>query len=561
MENLNDLFKNNSKFTIYVVEQKFVIGRGLNYFKSYKGKPNYIDTDALAEKHIYKIYNWIEKNIPCISDMIKIAFNETNSMGLIEIIKALNKLFGTQIHQAAGPEVIDPIIIQEGKVLKKYITRLINLHKESFLAPTIIILLKDNNFERAKELLCECPNGIYVKFIKNSGKTEDYKIVNTGADNINDFINSFAEQSFSTCSNTQHSILLNKEWSGNSLVKEYAPRLLQYRAKLLCDEKNEIKENLNDCIFQLENRGEFFEKNNILRKNFLCIAKLYRVFCNDSGIQDMKDAYEIAKDLDNELLLAYIYKYAYFFGDKSVNEQNNLLDHAYNIFKTNKMADNAIYCKNNILVRQFDQGNLYPKNFADMLGNAINDVPGLVGMSHLYNNTGVAYMMSGYPDRASEFLDKGLELSNSTERQVQHLAMLCNKLIIESYYEQPIEYSHIKCILKQIFDSMVRNNQLPFISARYVMNLLIIAIRENKAWGKDILHQYDIVDLINSGLSCNELGTGQLLKQIGYVEEKLPECNIAARCHIPSKIVEVTGRREIFLEETGLNPFYFFTWL
>ena len=93
------------------------------------------------------------------------------------------------------------------------------------------------------------------------------------------------------------------------------------------------------------------------------------------------------------------------------------------------------------------------------------------------------------------------------------------------------------------------------------MNLLIIAIRENKAWGKDILHQYDIVDLINSGLSCNELGTGQLLKQIGYVEEKLPECNIAARCHIPSKIVEVTGRREIFLEETGLNPFYFFTWL
>lgn len=108
---------------------------------------------------------------------------------------------------------------------------------------------------------------------------------------------------------------------------------------------------------------------------------------------------------------------------------------------------------------------------------------------------------------------------------------------------------------------MVRNNQLPFISARYVMNLLIIAIRENKAWGKDILHQYDIVDLINSGLSCSELGTGQLLKQIGYVEEKLPECNIAARCHIPSKIVEVTGRREIFLEETGLNPLYFFTWL
>lgn len=286
--------------------------------------------------------------------MIKAIFTDFSPSSLVDTVVALNKLFGTQIHQAAGPEVIDPIIIQEGKIIKKYITQLINLHKDSFLAPTIIILLKDNDFDRAKELLCECPNGVRVKFIKNTGESELYKIINTGADNINNFIDSFAEQCFSTCSQTKHNILLNKEWAENSIIKLYAPRLLKYRANLLCDDKNEIKNYLNDCIDQLEKPDSLLESDDTLRKNFLCVAKLYRVFCNDSGSADMNDAYTIAKELDNQLLLAYVYKYTYFFEDKSIAEQNQLLEKAYKIFNDNGMADNAVYCKNNILVRQFD---------------------------------------------------------------------------------------------------------------------------------------------------------------------------------------------------------------
>lgn len=562
MEDIKSFFReDNSKFTIYVVEQKFAIGRGLDYFKSYKGKNNYIDTDALARKRIYKIYSWIEKRIPSIADMINIGFNGFSPAGLVETVVALNKLFGSQVHQAAGPEVIDPIIIQEGKIIKKYITKLINLHKDSFLAPTIIVLLKDNNFERAKELLCECPNGIRVKFIRNNGQSEIYKIVNAGAENINNFINSFAEQCFSTCSKTKHDILLNKEWAQNSIVKLYAPRLLKYRSNLLCDEKKEIESYLDECIVQLEERDALSESENILRKNFLCIAKLYRVFCNDFGEADMRDAYNIAKELDNQLLLAYVFKYAYFFENKSFNEQNQMLEQAYEIFMQNNMADNAIYCKNNMLIRQFDHGNIYAKQFSEMLGEAISDVPGLVGMAHIYNNTGIAYMMSAKPEYALELFDKGLEYAGSTDRQVQYFAMLCNKLITKSYYGEHIEFSYIKYIFTQIFDGMVRNDQLPFISARYVMNLFVISIKENKDWGKELLQQYDIISLFNNGLASNTLGNGQLLKQLNYVEQKLPECDIKSRCHLPTKVIETTGRRKEFIEETGLNPFYFFTWL
>lgn len=101
MDDIKSIFKeDNNKFTIYVVEQKFAIGRGLDYFKSYRGKSNYIDTDALAQKRIYKIYSWIEKRIPSITNMINIVFNGFTSAGLAEIVVALNKLFGSQLHQA-----------------------------------------------------------------------------------------------------------------------------------------------------------------------------------------------------------------------------------------------------------------------------------------------------------------------------------------------------------------------------------------------------------------------------------------------------------------------------
>lgn len=105
------------------------------------------------------------------------------------------------------------------------------------MSPTIIVILKDNDFDRAKELLCECPDGTCVKFIRNNGKDEIYRIVNTGVKDIDNFIDSFAEQCFNTCSKTKHDVLLNKEWAENSIVKLYAPRILKYRANLLCDEK------------------------------------------------------------------------------------------------------------------------------------------------------------------------------------------------------------------------------------------------------------------------------------------------------------------------------------
>lgn len=565
MDNIRELFREHSNFfTIYVVEQKFVLGQGRDFFKAYQGKPNYIDTDKMAKKFIFKVLSWINKRIPSIGDMVKVCFNGGSAVGIVDIVIAFSKLFMTQEHQAAGPDSIDPIIIQEGKVLKTYINQLINLHQDSIWAPAIIILLRDNNFERAKELLADCPNGIQVKFIHNNGKHELTKIINVGAKNVEEFITAFSQQCFSTCSHTKQGILINKEWSGNSKIKYYAPRLMKYRTNLLCDEKNEIRPYISACILELENslkNNKYSQQDIVLLQNFLCILKIYRVFCNDYGGNDIVEAMSLAKKLKNKIFEAYVYKYAFFLENTNLEEQNDLLQKAYDIFIENQMYDNAIYCKNNQLVRQFDTKQIKPKEFSDMVGEATSEVPGLVGMPHLYNNTGIAYMMNAEPDLAMEYFDIGLDYTKTIDRSVQKIALLENKLITKSYYNDNIEFSEIEKLMIQIFDGMVNNEQLPFISSRYAMNLLIIALRKQVQWGKELINKFEITKLLNSGLADNAIGSGQLLAQLNYIDKKYPELNLKSECNIPQKIIPVTGQRQNFIQKSGLNPFYFFTWL
>jgi len=566
MEDVQKLFREHmTRFTIYVVEQKFVVNRGYDFFKFYKGKPNYIDTDIMAENFVLKILEWVNKKTPILAELTKYCFDENEKAEMEDIVAALSKLFSAQEHQAAGPNIIDPIIIQEDRVLKKYINQIVNLHKESILAPAIIILLKDNDIERAMGIFSECPDGMYVKIIRNDEKHEFRKIINTGAENINGFINSFAQQCFDTCSNTKHDILLNDEWAGDSIIKNYAPRLLKYRASLICDDKNSIVDNLSTCIsditYEMKNNHSLSEHDRTLLKNFLCVSKIYNVFCKDHGGKDLEDALSLAKALDNDILTACVYKYAYFFTDKTIKEQNAFLDKAYDIFVENNMADNAIYCKNNKLVRQFDTDKINVREFRDLVGEATSDVPGLVGMSHIYNNAGVAHMMSANPDGALEFFDKGLEYAKFPERLVQRLSLQSNKLITKSYYQQKIDYSEICTQMIQIFDGMVENEQLPFISARYAMNILIVAYRSERRWVKQLLEEYDIINLLSLGLKNNTIGSGQLLAQLEYLDQKLPDLDLLSQVVKPKNITPVTGRRLKFIERSGLNPFYFCTWL
>lgn len=559
MENIRDFFKETEEaFTIYVVEQRFVVGRGADYFRSYKGKENYIDTNHLMKKRIFQILQGINKKIPDSAELIKNCFNLVSPVGLIDIITSLSKIFTVQEHQAAGPDVIDPIIIQEGDILPKYVNQIVALHKTSILRPTIIILLKDNDFSRAKILLSGCPHNTNIKMIRNSGETYIYKVINCGVDNPNDFLDAFSHQCFSTCSNTKRDILYNEDWSENSLIKLYSPSILQIRTQLLYQDKTLVRNDLNNFIKELDQKYTNNDLDRNLLLTFQCILRLYRVFCNDGGKKDISEAYEIAQSLDNEVLMAQVYRYAYFLDNFTFDEKISLLESAYNTFIINGMEDNAIYCKNNKLVRQFDTENININEFLSLQEESVHNVPGLVGMSHIYNNVGVAHLMNGYPDESISFFDKGLDYAYRPERCIQKIALLCNRLIAETYCFNKIDENELFKIMNLIFDNKELMN-IPFITARYAMNIVSIALAQSKELGLELIKKYPIKRLVQNAFKDNILGAGQLLNQISILNS-FYGIYLGDETQNHSKYIETTGIKKNFLTKTGYNPFIFSTW-
>ena len=560
MEDIRDFFKETDEaFTIYVVEQRFVVGRGSDYFRSFRGTPSYIDTNAIMKKRMTSIIQKISKHIPNTAELIKTCFGLTSPLGVLDVISILSKLFCVNEHQAAGPDVINPIIIQEGEIETKYINQIITLHKSSILRPTIIILLKDNDFDRAKRLLAECPHDTLLKMIRNSGETELYKVINCGAEDLDGFLDAFANQCFSTCSNTKRDILYSKEWSENSLIKLYSPLILQLRTNLLFRDKTLSAPVINELIKEIEEHNYTSEFDQKLLLSYTCILKLFRLFCNDGGVQDINDALKLARELDNDILLAHVYRNAYFFNDISFAEKMNMMDHAYNIFSNNNMMDHAIYSKNNKLVRQFDTDSVSVYDFLTMQEEAVHNVPGLVGMSHILNNVGAALLTSGHPDQSIEFFDKGLDYAYRPERSIQKIALLSNRAIAKTYCFAHVEEKELKMILNLIFDNKEVLN-LPFLSARYALNIVAIGFNQSPELGYELLQMYPVNKLIQTSLDGHRLGSGQLLLQVDTLTKKYGKIAHLADIHRGEHYLDAMGIRKEFIVKSTYNPCSFSTW-
>lgn len=563
MENnldIEELFNEHQEtFTIYVVEQRFANDKGRKFFNGFKGTENFISSEVEINKFINKITNWLGKNVPNLKNLVTDLLLNQKRAALNEIVLMMSQTFTTYNHQAVGPDVIDPIIIQEGKISKKRLNQLVNLHQYSILQPTIIIILKDNNFNRAKNLLQFCPNGMNIKFICNSGKSTIYKVINKGVDNINLFINMFVTQCFSTCSHTQREILFSEELRDESIISYYTPLMFKIRSKLLYDEKESCKADLNDIIENLSNIPQSDERFIYLINCFLCLAKLNRVFCNDSGTQDILDALTIAKEYENNILLAHVYRYAHFLPQTDESEQIPLLKKAQDIFIQNGMIDHALYCENNELILQFNSNKIRPRNFKALSEKAVNDVHGLVGISHIYNNTGVAYLLSGNPYDAIDNFKRGYELARKEDRTVQRLAIQVNILVAESYSLKTIDRIDIIFNMRQIFDSM--GKELPYLSACFVLNLLAIADKQIPELYNELLELFPIERLLQLSLYSNMLSSGPLILQLKTLYEHNHNFDIINRLILPDKTSRISGRRAEFIKHYGYNPFIFYVWI
>ena len=562
MIDVEKLFFNDSNvFTVYVVEQRFAIGQGHEYFSQYLNTPNFLESEGKAKKFYKKILEKIQKAITPASKSILNIVKGNYVSSIVEIITSLCKLFTATEHQAAGPNIIDPIIIQEGQVTKNSLTKIINIHRDSILRPTIIFILQDNNFDRARALLSECPNGINIKMIRNSGETITYKVINCGAEDISSFIDAYSEQCYSTCSRTKLEVLLNSNWVDNVIVSKFSPILFKYRSNLLLDQKEGIKTQLDMTLTNILRFKASNEKDNILLRNIECVARLYKVFCNDYGGQDIVEAKKLAFSLNNEILLAQVYKCADLLPHCNLDEKFNLYDNAYNTFKRYNMEDHAIYCKNNMLIEQFYTNSVSTNEFKDMYVEAINNVPGMVGLTHIFNNAGVAYLYCGRPLESIEIFDRGLEYARHQNRIVQKLALESNKLLAESYSFCNIDENRIRLLLRQIFDGMGLR-KLPFLSADYMLNILSVAYRQNIALGYELINTFPVKELINESFKRSTLCASERILQMKYLAmqygEKFPLLN---QCNIPNILDVSRGKRKEFIMRYGYNPFDFSTWM
>lgn len=95
MENILDFFRENEEaFIVYVVEQRFATGRGLDYFKSFKGKPNLIDSNIKIRRLLRHIIFWISRHVPSIGTVIGTCFGgQVTALNIADVICALSKLF------------------------------------------------------------------------------------------------------------------------------------------------------------------------------------------------------------------------------------------------------------------------------------------------------------------------------------------------------------------------------------------------------------------------------------------------------------------------------------
>lgn len=547
-------------FTIYVVEQKFALNQGREYFKQFANKEHMINSNRKMKKHLSKILSWIQKKIPDAAELIKnvILINTTPSAnGIVEVITSLNKLFTITEHQAVGPEVIDPIIIHEINISSKYIAQLVALYKESIIQPAIIIILKDNDFDRAKDLLSNCPHNANVKFIRNNGETEIYKIINTGASNINDFIDAFSRQCFSTCSKTSRNILLNSEWNSNHIINSLSPYYLKTRTNLLYDEKPEAITDINYVLHRISFERTTSQNDTVLLNSLELMAKLNRIYCCDTGGADIIDAINLSKELDIELLKAHVYRLAHFFPNITRDRQKELLQEACNIFKKNNVADHAIYCQNNFLVHSFYTDRVNTREFYDLQQQALCDVPGMVGMSIVLNNVGVAFLYKREFDEAITFFKKGLDYAK--ERIVQKIGLQSNLLIAKACSYEKVEEKE----LKLLFDAVLANfskEYLPFIAANYIINILVIALEQHYELANFIFQNRKVHSILSSALVDNALGSGSLTKQIIVIQSHFPEIEFSI-FSMPHRISSISGIREEFVLERGFNPIIFNAWL
>lgn len=559
MDNIEYLLKSNpNKFTVFVFSNSFSNSFGKDYLRKYIDTEHFINTNEKMVFNINKVFSVIEKSITAVKTLVDFMSDLSNKTPITilknpEVIINIVKLFTVQEHKAAKLVNISPIIISAKDIDKRYIKKFINIFQDSVLKPTIIIADDKDVMEESGYSLF--PEHTVIKYIHSSLKSTEYTVLDPGVENTSDFINSFSDRCFNSCANTENKVLFSEFKQKDEIITNYTNPILRIHTNLLQDKKENVKDEIDSLINDLSSI-EYNEKTEICRKLYLCILLICRVFCRDNGKKDMQEALALANELNNDVLKAHVFRYADFL-PVSKTEKEEMFNQSVKIFSTFSMPDHSIYAENNKLVDQFFTNYVDTDQFKNNSVTAQEQAPGMCGMAHILNNTGVAFLYNGKYSEAIEYFNDGLLYSSSQSRIVQYLALLTNRIIARKCMLETIAEDELLLLSNQINDGM--ENRLSFISARYQMNLVSIAFSQNPDFGKELLFKNNIAKNTNDCIKNNKTGSTQLQLQLEFLSKYN---NFPIEMFYKQRInYAIGGKREVFITQKGVNPFHFKTWL
>ncbi len=140
-----------------------------------------------------------------------------------------------------------------------------------------------------------------------------------------------------------------------------------------------------------------------------------------------------------------------------------------------------------------------------MLAKARSDVPGLVGMSTIWNNVGVSFLYNSKNSEAIECFEKGLaHQPDNTKR----LGLMCNLLTARHRAGGKISEAEITSAIEY---SMLHFGPGPhaFLGANNLINILKVC---DKNLARDMVERHPVKEVISQGLESN-LGSSRLHQQ------------------------------------------------
>lgn len=558
MENSNDiksidieerLNPSLTNATVNIVTYTFRMKYGKKYFEKFLTTPHYMSSSHKLRNYWNKTINLIRTKQTNIIELVQTLENSDNIKKSV-VFETLSMLLQIIPAIAVNIEVLDPIIIEINKDTLKTASKIVNNFKSSPIRPIIILLLDKNTSSAViEEILKKLPIDLKVAIHKDSGETEVITVLNNiGADSVEDFMDSYSSQCFCTCCHTKQSILI-RDMKESNIVSILSTLLIKCHSYLLQDNKKSAQEDIKYIHSLLTH--SYIESD--LLKMFTCILSLYNVYATDKGGTSILTAINLSRELNNPLMEAFVDRFAHFIPNTSYKEKSEILLKASEIFNKKNVFDHKIYCINNMLTYSFYSESLDTRKFNDLLGEATSNVPGLAGMSILYNNAGTAELYNRNPDIALIRYKEGLDYARANNRPAQRIGLMGNIIITESLLGIKHDSQYFIRGFNDIIN-MPNTRNLPFIQANGMMNFLASAIFEkNFEAVKEITTSQNFKEVLIRSLRDNEMGTGSLIEQLNVLLKKSQGHLNFDYLKCPSHHSIISGIRHNYISENGFN--------